>query len=49
MRSHLRDNHLSKKVKLIRELRKLKLKPSIEIIKYGLTEEEREIIEIAVN
>jgi len=47
MRSHLRDNHLSKKVKLIRELRKLKLKPSIEIIKYGLTEEDAHQIEAA--
>ena len=47
MRSHLRDRRLSKKVKLIRELRKLNLQPSIEILKYGLTEEHAHQIESA--
>lgn len=43
--SHLKDKTESKKAKTIDELRKLRLKPRIEILKYGLTEDEALLVE----
>jgi uncharacterized protein len=43
--SHLRSCDKSEKAKILDELRKLELKPSIDILKYGLTEPEALLVE----
>lgn len=45
--AHLQDSTESEKVERITELRKLKLEPIIEILKYGLSEEQALLIESA--
>lgn len=43
--SHLNDEHDCDKVTMIREIEALKLEPILEILKYGLTEEEALLVE----
>lgn len=43
--SHLRTQDDSEKTRIISELRDLKLQPRIELLKYGLTEQEAFLVE----
>jgi hypothetical protein len=43
--SHLNDKNDSQKTKIMAELRKAKLQPRIEILKYGLTSKEAHLVE----
>ena len=44
---HLRDQRECEKVKQLKELRKLRLKPIVEILKYGLKDQEALLVEAA--